>query len=144
MPTHTEELSLFTIGYNKRLRGTSHPPITLYSEGPAVSSLEERSKYLREPLKRQADQEPRQPWQASQEIHHKVQDLTAGGAKEYSSPQEKPFPGALPFPSTCHPRAPTGLWGLGALGRGPGTEGDPPVSGEKVGSAERRAQQLVP
>lgn len=116
---------MFTIGYNKRLRGTSHPPITLYSEGPAVSSLRGKVKVPEGATEEASDEEPRQPWQASQEIHHKVQDELQVEQKSTALLREAIPRGALPFPSTCHPHAPTGLWGLGALGRGPGTEGDP-------------------
>ena len=109
-----------------------------------MSSLRGKVKVPEGATEEAGNKEPRQPRQASQDIHHKVQDELQAEQKSTALLREALPRGALPFPCMCHPHAPTSLWRLGTLGRGPGTEGDPTVSGEKAGSAERRTQQPVP
>lgn len=79
------------------------------------------------------DKEPRQAWQAFQKIHHKIQDKLQAEQKYTVLLRGEPFPRGSHTGSPAL-RAPASLV---HEEEGPGTKGDPTVSGEKMGSGKR-------
>ena len=130
--------------YNERLRGTPAPPITLYHGGVSCVKPDGKGQkvYLREPLKRQATKSPGRPGRPLRRSITKYRtNCRQSRSAQLSS--EKPFPRARrlsPGHAALPLHMPGSVWRLRALGRGPGTEGNPTVSGEKAGSGERRRQ----